>query len=140
MYFMKTSRSELREKIVTILYQLSIYKRGNISFDLNEVIKENYEVKSDFIIDIVSGVLEKQEELTILINKYMDGWTLDRLGLLDQAILLMGSYEMLYYDTPDVVCINEAVELSKKYSDSKVTSLINAVLDKILDEEVKDEQ
>ena len=139
MYFMKTSRSELREKIVTILYQISIYKKSNVSFDLSEIIKENYEIKSNFIDDIVNGVLEKQEQLTELINKYMDGWTLDRLGLIDQAILLMSTYEMLYYDTPNVVCINEAVELAKKYSDTKVVSLINAVLDKILDEEIKDE-
>ena len=139
MYFMKTSRSELRDKIVTILYQIILYTKGNISFDVDKIIKENYEIKSNFIDDIVYGVLEKREELTALINKHMEEWTLDRLGLIDQAILLMGTYEMMFYDTPDVVCINEAVELSKKYSDTKITSLINAVLDKILDEEVKDE-
>ena len=136
---MKTSRSELRDKIVTILYQIILYTKGNISFDVDKIIKENYEIKSNFIDDIVYGVLEKREELTVLINKHMEEWTLDRLGLIDQAILLMGTYEMMFYDTPDVVCINEAVELSKKYSDTKITSLINAVLDKILDEEVKDE-
>lgn len=139
MYFMKTSRSELRDKIVTILYQIILYTKGNISFDVDKIIKENYEIKSNFIDDIVYGVLEKREELTVLINKHMEEWTLNRLGLIDQAILLMGTYEMMFYDTPDVVCINEAVELSKKYSDTKITSLINAVLDKILDEEVKDE-
>ena len=42
---------------------------------------------------------------------------------------------MLYYDTPKVVVINEAIELSKKYSDDKIVKLINAVLDKIRDNE-----
>ena len=41
---------------------------------------------------------------------------------------------MLYYDTPKIVAINEAVELAKKYSDDKIVKLINAVLDKIRDE------
>ena len=41
----------------------------------------------------------------------------------------------MHYDTPKVVVINEAVELAKKYSDDKVVKLINAVLDKIRDNE-----
>ena len=50
----------------------------------------------------------------------------------------MGAFEILYFDTPNVVAINEAVSLSKKYSDEKVSKLINAVLDKILIEEVNE--
>ena len=46
---------------------------------------------------------------------------------------------MLYYNTPKVVVINEAVELAKKYSDEKIVKLINAVLDKIRDNEEVDE-
>ena len=46
---------------------------------------------------------------------------------------------MLYYNTPKVVVINEAVELAKKYSDEKVVKIINAVLDKIRDNEEVDE-
>ena len=41
---------------------------------------------------------------------------------------------MLYYDTPKVVVINEAVELAKKYSDEEVRKMINAVLDKVISE------
>ena len=64
---------------------------------------------------------------------------MDRLGKTDKAILRLATYEMLYYDTPKVVVINEAVELAKKYSDDKVVKLINAVLDKIRDNEDVDE-
>ena len=47
----------------------------------------------------------------------------------------MGIYELLYEDdTPDIVAINEAVELAKKYSDDKVRKMINAILDKIIKE------
>ena len=47
----------------------------------------------------------------------------------------MGIYELLYTNTPEVVAINEAVELSKKYSDDKVKNMINGVLDKVYHEE-----
>ena len=59
------------------------------------------------------------------------GWTIDGLGNTDKAILQMGIYELVYTDTPDIVCINEAVELAKTYSDDDVRKMINAVLDKV---------
>ena len=65
-------------------------------------------------------------------NTYLKDWSIDRLGKTDGAILRMGIYEMLYTDTPDVVCINEAILLAKEYSDEKVKNMINAVLDGIM--------
>ena len=69
------------------------------------------------------------------ISKYLENWDLNRLGKTDKAILRLATYEMLYYDTPNIVVINEAIELAKKYSDDKVVKVINAVLDKIRDNE-----
>ena len=43
----------------------------------------------------------------------------------------MGIFELLYTKTPPIVAINEAVELSKKYSDDSVRKMINGVLDKV---------
>ena len=88
-----------------------------------------------YVKDIVNGVLENQDNIDETINKYLDNWDLDRLGKTDRAILRLSTYEMIYYDTPKVVVINEAVELAKKYSDDKVVKLINAVLDKVRDNE-----
>lgn len=128
----ETNRSELRKKIMTILYQISVYKSNKINYDINEVIKEVLEIENDFVNTIVYGVEEKIGELDEIANKYLKDWTIDRLGKTDSAILRMGIYELLYTDTPDIVCINEAVELSKEYSDDKVKNMINAVLDGIL--------
>lgn len=50
------------------------------------------------------------------------------------AILRIALYEIKYMDTPDVVVINEAVELAKKYSDDEVKNMINAVLDKVIND------
>ena len=83
-------------------------------------------------LDISNNVVEIVSKYNI--SKYLENWTIDRLGLTDQAIIRISVYELLYTNTPNLVCINEAIELSKKYSDEKVSKMINGVLDKIYHE------
>ena len=64
----------------------------------------------------------------------MKNWTIDRIDKTGAAILRIAVYELKYTDTPEVVVINEAIELAKKYSDDSVRKMINAVLDKIIKE------
>ena len=132
---MKLNRTEARVKIMIILYQIDLYVKDNIPYDLENVFHENLEMDNKFVRDVVNGVLENRENIDKVITKYLDNWDLDRLGKTDRAILRLSTYEMLYYSTPKIVVINEAVELAKKYSDDKVVKLINAVLDKIRDNE-----
>lgn len=129
---MESNRSEQRKVIMTALYQISVYKSNKIKYDIKKVIKELLEVENDFVNTIVFGVEEHITELDEIANKYLKDWTIDRLGKTDQAILRMGIYELLYMDTPDIVCINEAIELAKEYSDDKVKNMINAVLDNVM--------
>ena len=84
--------------------------------------------------DAINTIVLKKDEIYEFANKYLDSWPMDRLNKVDQAILALGIYELKYTETPPVVAINEAVELSKKYSDEKVTKMINAVLDEIYHE------
>ena len=128
----ETNRSELRKIIMTALYQISVYKSNKIKYDIKDVIKELLEVENEFVNTIVYGVEENIYKLDEIANKYLKDWTIDRLGKTDQAILRMSLYELLYTDTPDIVCINEAVELAKEYSDDKVKNMINAVLDSVM--------
>ncbi len=132
---MKLTRTEAREKIMVILYQIDFYRKENIEYNLEDVFHENLEMDNKYVRDIVNGVLENQDKIDETITKYLDNWDLDRLGKTDRAILRLSTYEMMYYDTPKVVVINEAIELAKKYSDDKVVKLINAVLDKVRDNE-----
>lgn len=111
-----------------------MYQNGKINYDVSEVIKDNLEVDNEFVKEMVHGVLDNKEELTSVVNKHLTDWKLNRLGLTDQAIILMGTYELLHTNTPSVVAINEAVELAKKYSDDKVKNVINGVLDKVYHE------
>ena len=132
------NRSELREIIMKVIYQVSILKSSNLEVDLEFLIKEFLEIENDFIKDMVNGILKNQDSLEELANKYLNNWEISRLNKVDQAIILLGIYELLYTETPSVVAINEAIELSKKYSDEKVTKMINAVLDGIYKNEKED--
>ena len=128
------SRSELREKAMTIIYQISLYKKNKMEFDVDSVIKENLEVDNEFVKDLVYGVITSYDELGELANKYLKNWTIDRLDMTGASILRIALYEIKDMDTPDVVVINEAVELAKKYSDDDVKNMINAVLDKVIND------
>lgn len=126
------NRSELRKIIMTILYQISVYDSNKIKYDVKDVIKESLKVENEFVNEIVYGVLKNKTKIDEMANTYLKDWSIDRLGKTDGAILRMGIYEMLYTDTPDVVCIHEAILLAKEYSDEKVKNMINAVLDGIM--------
>lgn len=128
---MEKSRSELRKKIMTILYQIHMYKNNKMEYSVDDILREVLEIDNEFVKEIVYGVITYQNEINELANKYLDGWTIDRLGNTDKAILQMGIYELIYTDTPDIVCINEAIELAKVYSDDSVRKMINGVMDKV---------
>lgn len=134
------NRSELREIAMKCLYQVYIMKPTKLDYDINDIIHEQLEIQNDFINTLVNGVLEKEADIETLANKYLVDWKLDRLNKVDRAILSIGIYELVYTSTPNVVAINEAVELSKKYSDEAVTKMINAVLDSIYHNEDIDER
>ena len=131
------NRSELREVIMKVIYQIDMFNEAKIDFDLNDLIKEQLEVENSFVNDTINGIISNRDKINELANKYLNEWTIDRLNKVDQAIISLGIYELMYTDTPSVVSINEAIELSKKYSDEKVTKMINGVLDKIYHEEEK---
>ncbi len=133
------NRSALREIIVKILYQIYIYEKGNINYDIDEVIKENTTYENEFVTDSVKSIIENQKEIDNIANKYLNGWTIDRLSMVDHAIISLAIYELKYTDVPDIVCINEAIELSKIYSDEKVTKMINGMLDSFYHNEVNNE-
>jgi N utilization substance protein B len=128
---MVMTRHEQRYKAMTILYQAFLYDNNNIKYDIKNIIDEQMEEKSKFVNNLVMGVIDDKESIDRIANKYLENWDTARLGFTDQAILRIGIYEILNTDTPDVTCIDEAIELSKEYSDDKVSKMINGVLDKV---------
>ena len=140
---MKANRTITRENAMRVLYQIFLYKKNKIDYTTNGVIEEYMDnipleerkiINTEFLKELVEEVLNNINDIDNNISKYLENWTIDRLGLTDQAIIRISVYELLYTNTPNLVCINEAIELSKKYSDEKVSKMINGVLDKIYHE------
>lgn len=128
---MNLSRNDSRMLAMTILYQIELCKRKKIDYSLEELLSEYSEVINDFAKNIIDGVIAHDKELIDIANKYLNNWNISRLGLTDAAIIKIAIYELLYTDTPKKVCIDEAIELAKDYSDEKVVGMINGVLDKV---------
>lgn len=131
------NRSEIREHAMKIIYQIKLLSKTNLEYEVDSLIQEQLDIKNDFIEELVNGYCSHEKEINTLANKYMKNWTIDRLNMVDQAILSIGIYELIYTKTPTIVSINECLELSKKYSELEVTKMINGVLDSIYHSEVQ---
>ncbi len=120
---MLSSRREFREEAIKLLYTLEVggkYERENID---------------DEVFSAIESLIEHTDEIETILNDSMTGWSLKRLNLVDKAILKFSVYEMKYMNTPYQVAINEALELTKIYSDidGKQVPFNNKVLDKAKD-------
>ena len=137
---MKLSRNDSRVLAMAILYQVDLFNRKKIDYDLEDIIKNNtLDISDDisFVRDLVMGVIDYNDKLVDIANKYLNNWNISRLGITDGAIIKIAIYELLYTNTPHKVCIDEAIELAKCFSDEKVVGMINGVLDKVLHNEVE---
>ncbi len=132
---MALTRTELREKVMTILYQIELYTKNKIEYNIDDVIKDNLDIDNEFVKDMVYGTTTYLNEIDKIANENLTDWTIDRIDSMGRSILRMAIYELVYMDTPDLVVINEAIELAKKYSDDNVFRMINAVLDKLVNKE-----
>ncbi len=87
----------------------------------------------EFVNSLIDGINNHYENIMNIIKDNIEGYELDRIYKVDLAILVLAIYELKFENsTPDKVVLNEAIELSKKYSTDKSFSFINGVLAKIL--------
>jgi N utilization substance protein B len=87
---------------------------------------------------LVLGVLKHCKEIDRLIEKYSENWRLDRMPIIDRAILRMATFELLYCEeVPPKVTLNEAIELGKRFGSEDSGSFINGILDRIQNEVVR---
>ena len=89
-----------------------------------------------FLTELVSGVQAKKEELDKQITQHLKaGWTIERLTLVERNLLRLGVFEITSFDTPQLVAVNEAIELAKDFSDQKSARFINGLLSQFVTEE-----
>lgn len=146
----KLSRRAVREKAVQSLYQLinaqeTFESEAAIAFALEagDDPEAGFQGSVDpYLQRLVKGVFENKEALDALISDYLtEDWALERIASIDLTILRLAFYELVYVDEEEVpakVKVNEAIELSKTFSDDKSRKFISGVLAQYLDQ-VQDE-
>lgn len=85
-----------------------------------------------YTVEIVHGVIAEQEQIDEILSSYAQGWTLDRMPLMDKMILRIGTWELLFNDNvPDGVAVSEAVDMSREFSTEASPEFVNGLLGRL---------
>ena len=78
---MSLSRSVARKRVMIILYQILLYEKNDIKYEIDDVIKENIEEEDNYISNSVHGILNNKENIIEVANNYLGTWPFNSLGL-----------------------------------------------------------
>lgn len=124
------NRHEYRKKAMFCVYQYLIKER-----ELEDLLLDNFTNKQleedTYMKDVVRYAIQEKERYIGYLNQVLDTWRFDRLGYIEQAILLCGcaEFDLKQIETP--VIIDEYIVLTKEFCDSDSYKLINGVLDRV---------
>lgn len=124
------SRRSLRQTAMIALYQYLLMKR-DIRVILEDLCEQPLSEIDPYILDCVIECMEQQDHYIERIDAKLTEWSFYRLGYIEQAILLLGTHEILDEKADPAVVINEAIEMAKEFCDEPSYRLINGVLDGI---------
>lgn len=111
------SRYKMREQAVLLVFE-SIFSDSDIDELVDNLIDSRDIFLSDYAVDITKAIDGKKDELDAIISSHLGkGWKISRISRFSLSVLRVAIYEMKYVEqVPVSVAINEAVELTKKYS------------------------
>lgn len=127
-------RTKAREYALQILYQVDLTR-----VELDQTLEDFWlyhlvppEVKT-FATELVRGTLAHLQAIDQLIATHASNWDINRMAVVDRNILRLGAFELLYLEdvVPPKVCLNEAVELAKRFGDEESSKFVNGILDTI---------
>lgn len=128
------TRKQARENAFMIVFEKNFNEETVTEIIENAVSIRAFELDKDgYILNVTSKVFDNIEEVDKTIsNNLSSGWRLERISKVSLSVLRLAVSEMLYLeDIPVGVSINEAVELTKKYSDEKDAAFVNGVLSSV---------
>jgi len=126
-------RTKAREYALQMLYQVDV-GRGDVQQTIQEfwTYHPGSQDVQAFAERLVRGTLDHRQEIDGLIAQHANNWDINRMAVVDRNILRMGTYELLHMeDVPPKVCLNEAVELAKRFGDEESSKFVNGILDTI---------
>ena len=80
---------------------------------------------------LFEGAAKYADELDALIVQHAQNWRLERMAIIDRAVLRLAIYELRIAETPPKVILNEAVDLAKKFSSEDAGAFVNGILDAV---------
>ncbi|HEX7083559.1 MAG TPA: transcription antitermination factor NusB [Gaiellaceae bacterium] len=124
---MVLSRRQARRQAIFLLYQWDLSGQELGSQYAGEI--------DPWARGVASAVAERAPELDARITDAAEGWTADRLGVVERSALRVAVHELLGNDVPAEVAIDEAVAFAKRYASDEAARLVNGILGRIQREE-----
>lgn len=136
------SRNKNQEIIFQIYFAFLVYQKLNLQINFKQMVEDIYGDEYDNINVYTKEVLIKslkyKDSAVQMISKYLKKWKFDRLNYCTQALLIISVVNYFYLtENSKAIIINVAVNLAKKYCDETDFKLINAILDRCLDDSNK---
>lgn len=138
------ARKKSREAALQVLFQKS-FSPSATSDELYDAFKNSFELDASVAQrthQLVKGVEIHHDKILQVVEKHSDNWRVDRMAVTDLIILQLGVFELCFDptdDTPPKMCINDYVDVAKKYSSKEAKSFINGVLDEVFHKDLKAE-
>ena len=126
-----------REEVFKLVFETEITESSSDelkqNFDIylqndEEFVATLNENQLEFIRDSINGIAKNYEDIKDIIKKNTKNWAYERIGIVERALLIVATYEILFKNTPIEVIANEIVELAKEYGNEKSYEFVNGVL------------
>ena len=131
-----TARRKARKRALDVLYQADLrgQQRAEVLSDYIERLEEPKPQYLPYTVTLVEGVEAHAERIDELLASYAEGWTLERMPVVDRNLARIAVFELLYNDEIDAaVAITEAVELAESLSTDDSPRFLNGILGRIAD-------
>ncbi len=127
-----SSRRKARELALQLLFQTDLTRSSpeeilDVFWRVNETDSKNRKYAEFLFLK----AFESQAQIDELIARHAEHWRLERMAVVDRNVLRMAVGELLYGETPQVVVIDQAIEIARKFSSDESTQFVNGILDAI---------
>ncbi|MEG1613305.1 MAG: transcription antitermination factor NusB [Clostridia bacterium] len=133
MYEVTMSRRTARENVYRLTFEFLFYNTKNDT-TLDVLLSDSALTNEDkiYITNVYDGIILHFDELKSLVEKYVEGYTIERVYKPDLAVMILCAYELKYMpEVPAPVAISEAIEIAERYSSEKSKSFVNGTLSSI---------
>jgi len=125
-----SARSKARKRALDVLYEADIRHRDVLAVlaDHEDLVDSGL---NPYTGELVLGVNSQASRIDEIIATYAQGWSIDRMAVVDRNILRLGAWELLWGDVPPAVAISEAVQLATELSTEESGGFVNGLLARI---------